>query len=423
MFNKTVLPNGLTIASETIPFVRSVSFGIWVKNGSRHENTGNNGISHFIEHMLFKGTENRTAKDIADSMDQVGGQLNAFTSKEYTCYYTRTLDSHFDIALDVLSDMFFHSKFDESDIQKERNVILEEISMYEDTPEDLVHDLLQLNIWKNDPLGFSILGTADSISSLDRKAFVDYFQAHYRPDQTVIAIAGNFEEEVAIKKIEACFGHFKRQTDDEEKAYDTAYHPCVLTKEKDIEQVHLCMSFPSISIGSTLAYPLAALNTFFGGGMSSRLFQTIREEHGYAYSVYSYNTSYTDTGLFTIYAGLNPTQSEPVIRLVIDEINRLFFKRITLDQLEKTKEQLKSNYVLSLESSTNRMNSIGRSQLMLNRFYTPDELIEKIEEVTLDHVYQLTEQIFDMNKLSLCAVGCVADIDYEEILHKCTIAS
>ncbi len=409
------LDNGLRIVTEKIPFIRSIAFGIWVMNGSRNETEETSGISHFIEHMLFKGTENRSAKDIADEIDAIGGQINAFTSKEYTCYYTRTLDSHFDVAIDVLADMFFNSKFDNVEIEKERNVILEEISMYEDTPEELVHDILQYEIWSNNSLGYPILGNRQSISKFDSNTFKSYYSSNYTPNNTVIAVAGNFDEHTIINKIQKYFGSFKGES--KYKAKNYKYTPSIITKAKDIEQVHLALGFESISIGSEEAQTLAALSTVLGGGMSSRLFQKIREEHGLVYSVYSMNYSYTDTGLFSIYAALNPANIEQVLNLIISEINTLS-QNICEKQLKNTKEQIKSNYILSLESSSNRMNVLGRSMLMLNKIYTQDEILEKIDAVSLDKINSLAKKIFNFNNMSISAVGDVLKINLKQMLGR-----
>ncbi len=416
MYEIRVLQNGVQIVLHKMPYVRSIAFGIWVKNGSRNEDAEKSGISHFIEHMLFKGTTNRSAKDIADQMDAIGGQLNAYTSKEYTCYYARTLDSHFDISLDILSDMFFNSKFEEQEIKKESTVILEEINMYEDTPEELVHDILQYNIWGNDMLGASILGTKETVSSFDRDTFIKYYDKHYHPKNTVVALAGNFDIDVIVEKIEKHFGNFERKSEAVNAVFNTIYKPTIAVKPKEIEQVHLAMGFPSIKIGSEQSYSLAVLNTIFGGGMSSRLFQKIREEHGLAYAVYSYNSSYTDTGLFTIYAALNSQCIEQLINLLMQEIKLFETDKITDEQLKNTKEQLKSNYILSLESSASIMNSIGKSQTMLKKIVSPDELIEKIDSVTLESVYELSRKIFDFEKISLAAVGNVGNFDFQGLI-------
>ncbi len=417
MFETVTLSNGVRIVMERIPFIRSIAFGIWVMNGSRNETPKTSGISHFIEHMLFKGTFDRSAKDIADEMDIIGGQINAFTSKEYTSYYFRTLDSHFSAALDVLADMFFNSKFDNSDIEKELNVIIEEINMYEDTPEELVHEIMHFSVFPKDPLGFSILGTEDSISLFDDHTMKKFYKENYYPENTVIAIAGNFEISDIVKQVEKYFGSFNKSSAVRNSKYCAEYVPSVITKEKDIEQVHLALGFPGIKIGTDESYTLAALNTIFGGGMSSRLFQKIREDNGLVYSVYSSNVSYMDTGLFTIYAGLNRAQTEQVFNLIIDEINGLQADKITEKQLTNAKEQIKSNYLLSLESSSNRMNSIGRTMLLLDKVIPPDELIKKVEAINIEGIYGLIPRLFDFSRMSLSAVGNIRGIDFGRLIE------
>ena len=399
------LPNGLRVVMEPIPFVRSVSFGIWVKSGSRDESEAENGISHFIEHLLFKGTEKRSAKDIADTMDAVGGQLNAFTSKEVTCYMARTLDTHFDVALDVLSDMFFNSTFDEAGIEKERGVILEEINMYEDTPENVAMSMLEFNSFKNNPLGMTILGTPETIGSFKRQDFIDFVGKRYRPQNTVIAIAGNINESEVLEKIIAAFNRYKGDIPVITGA-PAIYQPSFSVREKDIEQVHLCMGFPGLKSGfGSDTYAMTCVNTVFGGGMSSRLFQKIREEHGLAYSVYSYNAGYKDTGMFVIYAGLGPTHISEVLHLISDEIKRMFTDKVTEEQLAKTREQLKSSVLLGLESTYNRMNSIGGTLLIMDETITPDEIIAKIDAVDIDAFYAVCERIFKLDEMSLSLVG------------------
>jgi len=409
------LSNGLRVVMEAIPFVRSVSFGVWVRTGSRNETPEISGISHFVEHMLFKGTDKRSAADIADTMDAVGGQLNAFTSKEYTCYFTRTLDTHFDVALDVLSDMFFNSKLEQSEINKESNVILEEIGMYEDTPEDLAVDLLQFKSFPGNPLGMSILGTPQTVESFTTEDFRQFIKRRYSPKNVVIAVAGNINEAEVLQKISAAFGQYKSEEDNEEEK-TAVYVPGFSLKEKDIEQVHLCMGFPGIKSGIDESYALAAVNTIFGGGMSSRLFQKIREQHGLVYSVYSYNASYYDTGIFLVYAALTPDNVFEVLRLISEEVRGMFTDKITKEQLSKAKEQLKSNFLLSLENAASRMNSIGRTLLMLNKVITPDELVEKIDAIDLDAFYAVCNKIFMMDKISLSLVGKkVGELNKEEL--------
>ncbi len=409
MVRKKVLDNGLTIVAERIPFVRSITMGIWIGNGSRYETKELNGISHFIEHMMFKGTLKRTSKDIAEQMDRVGGQINAFTAKEYTCYYTRTLDTHFDLALDVLTDMFFHSTFAEEEIIKERSVILEEINMYEDAPEEQVHDLLQSTIW-DDSLGYPILGSEETLKTFRQKTLKEYMSQRYQPTNTVIAVVGYFEYEELYEKLEKAFGHWKSLATPIIQSFETQYTPGIIKKEKDIEQVHICLGFPGPPIGSKKVYPLSILNTILGGSMSSRLFQKIREEHGLAYSVYSYPSNYQQAGLFTIYAGMNPVQTSRVLELIIEELTLLKEEFITQQEIDQTKEQLKSNYMMGLESTSGRMNSIGRSQLLLNHIQTPNEIIKKIDQVTKEDIEYLIQEIFDFTQMSVSVVGKVKNL-------------
>ncbi len=418
MFNVITLPNGVRIVLERMPFVRSISLGLWVRNGSRNETAETNGISHFIEHMLFKGTENRTAKNIADEMDAIGGQLNAYTAKEYTTYYTRVLDNHFDIALDIFADMFFNSKFDDVEIEKERNVIAEEINMYKDTPEDLVHDIMQGAVWEDDALGFPILGTAESISGFNHKTFVDYYKNNYCPENTVIAVSGNFDEDVIIKKLEKYFLDFRRDSVYKPLDFKNSFKPSVVTHQKDIEQLHLCIAFPGVETGSAKTYDLAVLNTMFGGGMSSRLFQNVREDRGLAYSIYSYNSSYTKTGIMSIYAALNIEQAEEAIKLIIEETQKISAEKIDEKLLRNTKEQLKSNFLLSLESTSSRMTHIGRAELLLRKILTPDEIVAKIDSVTIDSIHELSNKMFRLKNLSLSAVGKIdgSGLDFSEMV-------
>lgn len=421
MFRLKKLSNRVTIVAEKLPSVRSVAFGLWVANGSRHEKYSENGMSHFIEHMMFKGTKKRTAKQIADEMDRIGGQLNAYTTKEYTCYYFRTLDNHFNQALEILSDMFFNSTFQNKEIEKEKQVILEEINMYEDSPEELVHDLIQKAVWEDSSLGQPILGTSDTISTFNDQSLLSFYNKRYRPENTVIALAGNFDYDKIFNEIEEKFSQWNIHEEDDYEHTVPKYNPQVVTKSKNIEQIHICLNFPGIHSGSDKAYDLITLNTIFGGGMSSRLFQKIREERGLAYSVYSYPTNYKDTGLFTIYGGMNPSQTTEVIKLIMNEIQLIKKEQISNEDLVKTKEQLKSNYIMGLESTGSRMSSIGKSQLILNRIKTPDEIIEKIDQVTQDKLTELIDDIFDFSKLSLSIVGKIDTIHLKEIKNICLI--
>lgn len=410
MYEIRTLSNGLKLVLEKLPYVRSISFGVWVKNGSRNETKLTSGISHFIEHMLFKGTTHRSAKDIANEMDTIGGHLNAYTSKDYTCYYTRTLDSHMDCALDILSDMILNPLFDENDIKKECNVIFEEIDMYEDSPEDLVNDLLQELVWKDMPLGSPILGTKESISKFNSKILKDYYYNNYTSQNTLLAIAGNFEIENIVNKVENYFGKWNTNKNYKSNIGISKYMPSSLIREKDIEQVHICLGFPGLSIKSKDIFVLNIFNTLFGDGMSSRLFQSIREEKGLTYCIYSDMYNYIDDGMFTIYASVAPSQSKTVIDLIKNEINIIKKTPFSLKEVNKAKEQIKSNYILGLENTSNRMSALGRAQLLLGYIETCEYVIDKINRVTVEEVFDISNKLFDTSKMSIAAVGKISEI-------------
>ncbi len=417
MYKINTLKNGVRVVTEYIPHVRSVSLGIWVGNGSRNETPKNSGISHFIEHMFFKGTQKRTAKDIAESIDSIGGQINAFTAKEYTCYYTKTLDSHLDLALDLLSDMFFNSKIDEKDIETERRVILEEINMYEDSPEELVHDILSETVWSGDSLGYPILGTKKSLEDINRQEILQYINDFYAPANTVIALAGNFDYDDVMQRIEDKFGSWHITGSQSNDYRDIKFNNKTVYKEKETEQIHLCLGFEGIAQGDDRIYDLLLVNSIFGGGMSSRLFQKIREEKGLAYSIYSYPCSYKKAGLFTIYAGLGPAQLGEVTKLISEEISLLKKDKIIDSELYKAKEQLKGNYILGLESTSSRMNSIGKSELILGKIKTPDEIIERINSITTESVASAIDSIFTTDKIGISLVGNInKDIDINSLI-------
>jgi len=415
MHRKFKLKNGIRVVCERIPYVRSVSTGIWVRTGSRNENTDNNGISHFVEHMLFKGTRNRTAAQIAECIDNIGGQINAFTGKECTCFYTRTLDEHIETALDVLSDMFFNSLFDNKDIALEKKVILEEINMYEDSPEDLVHDMLSETVWLGTSIGQPILGTKSSLGNINRSMILDYMNERYTQSNTVIAIAGNYDEERLETLLEKYFGSREPRDVKGQEPQKAEFMPAIRVKEKDTEQVHVCIGFEGIRTGDDDIYPLLAISNLLGGGMSSRLYQKIREEKGLVYSIYSYPTTYTDTGLFTIYAGMNPENLKIVASLIEEEIVNLKKHGMTRDELERTKEQMKGNYILGLESTGSRMNSIGKSEVLLGHIYTPDEILDKISSITMDDIDRMIVRIFGSGRKGVSVVGNIDAGQCEEI--------
>ncbi|WP_168122204.1 pitrilysin family protein [Paenibacillus sp. HB172176] len=390
--NKYTLSNGLRIVVENIPTVRSVAFGIWVKTGSRYETLKNNGISHFIEHMLFKGTEKRSAKDIADLFDGIGGNVNAFTAKEYTCYFAKVLDEHLPIAVDALSDMFFHSQFDEEELTKEKNVILEEIAMYEDTPDDRVHDEASRAAYGEHPLAYSILGLKDRLIAMGPDNLRAYMKEHYTIENTVISVAGNVEETKLLEMLEKHFGGFHVHSSPASPIVPEFNGEYIFFKKKT-EQNHICLSFPGCSNTDSKLYAMILLNNALGGGMSSRLFQEIREQRGLAYSVYSYHMGYADSGLFTVYAGTAPKQTKEVLELTLEQLNELSVKGLEEEELLRGKEQLKGSLILSLESTSSRMNRIGKNELMVGRHYNLDQLLERIESVTMDDVREVTKRM------------------------------
>lgn len=383
----------MRVVVEKISSVRSVSVGIWVKNGSRNETESNNGISHFIEHMLFKGTEKRSARDIADLFDGIGGNVNAFTSKEYTCYYAKVLDQHLPLAVDALSDMFFHSKMDAEELAKERNVILEEISMYEDTPDDRVHDEAAKASYGNHPLAFSILGTEQTLATMSSDTLHQFMKDRYTIENIVISVAGNVEEKALLELLEVYFGHYQNHQKIEAIIEKPQFVSDYSFFGKKTEQNHICLTFPGCQLGDPLQNAMVLLNNALGGGMSSRLFQVIREERGLAYSVYSYHSTASDSGLFTIYAGTSPKQTKEVLDLTMELMHEVGQKGLTEDELVRGKEQLKGSLILNLESTSSRMNRNGKHELMLGKHNSLDTLLSRIDNITMEDVKEVTKMM------------------------------
>lgn len=392
MIERYTLNNGLRIVLEPVENVRSVSIGIWILTGSRNETLENNGVSHFLEHMLFKGTKTRSAQDIAEAFDSIGGNVNAFTAKEYTCYYARVLDSYQEHALEILADMFFNSVLSEEELAREKKVIMEEIKMYEDSPDNLVHHLLSKAMFGNHSLGRSILGTAANLEAMTRETLEEYMEEFYIPNNIVISIAGNVEKDF-IEKVEKHFASFSRPNRDiiREKplfVYDS------ITNEKEIEQAHVCFGFPGLAAKDEAAVSLAVINSTLGVGMSSRLFQEVREKRGLAYSVYSFHNAYVDSGMLGIYAGTTKEQL-PVLREAVDEtIARLVEDSLTDKELLNKKEQLKGNILLSLENTSSRMSRNGRNELLLNRHRTLDQITEEIDAIDSLVIRHTLDMIF-----------------------------
>lgn len=392
MIKRYTCQNGVRIVLENIPTVRSVAIGVWIGTGSRNETPENNGISHFLEHMFFKGTKTKTAREIAESFDSIGGQVNAFTSKEYTCYYAKVLDTHAEFALEVLADMFFNSTFVEEELKKEKNVVLEEIKMYEDTPDDIVHDLLSKAIYENHALGYSILGTEETLSTFTGDTLREYMHDNYTPENVVISVAGNISE-AFISTVEKYFGQYnggKRQNN----VQVPQFHANTMARKKDTEQAHLCLGYKGLQVGHKDIYSLIVMNNILGGSMSSRLFQEVREQRGLAYSVFSYHSAFQDSGIVTIYGGTGAKQLDVLVETIQATLEKLKAEGITEKELNNSKEQLKGSFMLSLESTNSRMSRNGKNELLLKEHRTLDEIIKQIDDVTKESVDTMAQNVF-----------------------------
>ncbi|WP_026701106.1 M16 family metallopeptidase [Salibacterium aidingense] len=392
MIQKHTLNNGIRVVTEHIPTVRSMTVGIWVGAGSRYEAAPDNGVSHFLEHMFFKGTQKRSAADIAESFDRIGGHVNAFTSKEYTCFYAKVLDQHTEKALSILADMIFHSRFDEDEMEKERQVILEEIKMVEDTPDDIIHDYLDEAFFGNHSLGRPILGTEDTVSRLTRDTLLQYRQRFYTADNLVISLAGNQTEEI-MEILENLFTDLPYQRV-EEPLQLPEYNAGKSAVCKETEQAHLCLGFPGLEMNHGSMYSLTLLNNALGGSMSSRLFQDLREDRGLAYSVFSYHAPFLDSGMMTIYAGTGIEQLDETFEAMMAAFRELAEHGLTEKELNNGKEQLKGNLMLGLESTSSRMSRNGKNELLLGRHRPLDEIVERIEAVKREDVCRMAEYIF-----------------------------
>lgn len=397
---KTTLKNGLKIVTEKIDSLKSVSVGIWVKTGSRNESDKQAGITHFLEHMLFKGTESRSSYDIALSMESVGGYLNAFTSSEYTCYYSRCLNTQLDRALDVLSDMVLHPVFPEDEIKKEKKVVIEEMKMYRDSPEDYLFEEFSNYVFKGHPLGRPVIGYEGTVSNFKRPDLYDYMNDRYQPWNLLIAVAGNAEHEDVVKLVSRYFGNVESKSKDEVEQELSTYEPGKQTLTKAIEQTHFILGRRGLDFDHDDKYRLLLANTVLGGGMSSRLHQNIREKYGYCYSISTFNQSYRDTGLFGIYTGTDLDYVDHVRELLHKELKKLQESMIPEKELNEAKAQLKGKLVLSLESMSNRMSRLAKSELYYERFITIDELIEEIDGVQAEDVKNFAREFFDTDQFS-----------------------
>ena len=406
MYEKITLPNGARIVFERMEGVRSVSLGIWVGAGSRFERAEEGGSAHFIEHMLFKGTETRTAAQLAEEADALGGQLNAYTTRDNTCFYTRVLDTHLPRAAEVLADMFLRSRFDEADVENEKGVIGEEIDMYEDTPEDVAAENLLAGCFPG-ALGRPVLGTEETLAGLSGRSLRAFMERTYTAPRIAVALAGSFTD-ADVDAVARIFAQMPPAERGEPER--SAYAPCLTLREKAVEQNQLVLGFPGLETASEERFAMQLFSNILGGSSSSRLFQTVREKHGLCYSIYSFTAGYQDTGLFAVALAANRQSERRALGLTIDELRRIRDDGVTAAELGRAREQVTASILMSLESSASRMNRLGYGELFLpGGALTPDELIERYEAVTLADVRSLAQRTLDFRRASLSAVGRVAD--------------
>jgi len=399
------LPNGLIVITEQMQHIRSASIGIWLQTGSRDEDPEWNGISHFIEHMVFKGTKHRTAEEIARQVDSIGGNMDAFTAKECICFNVKVLDEHIPTALDILSDLVLHPVFDAADIARERGVIMEEIKMDDDNPDYLVHEIFTQNFWKDHPLGKPIMGTKETVKRFERDAVLDAYTHRFAPGNIIISAAGNLDHDQLVELVKARFEHMKPHSNGFHSTAPKTFSRIILRNKKALEQVQLCIGVPAHPIAHEKRHAGYILNTLLGGGMSSRLFQNIRERQGLAYSIYSDLNPYRDTGCLAVYAGTSLASASKVVQSVVQEFRKLKLESVPEEELRRSKAQLKGSLMLSLESSTSRMSNLARQEMYFDRFYDLDELIERIERVTVEDVTNLANEFFRPESVAVTALG------------------
>jgi len=410
MYRTTTLSNGIRVVTERVPHVQSISIGCWFKTGSRDENKEEeHGIAHFIEHMLFKGTAKRNALEIARAIDSVGGMLNAATSRELTNFYAKVLDKDFDLAIDLLSDILLNSLLPPEEIERERGVISQEIKMVEDTPDEYIQDLFSQHYFLGSSLGHPILGDYQAIGHITQTHLQKFFQTYYlSPSRIIVSAAGKLNHDLVVERIDSTLGRIKPK--EEQRILDTPLPSSgVHVVRRDLEQVHLCMGTKGISQTHPLRFASYLLNLLLGGSMSSRLFQEIREKRGLAYAVFSYLSSYSDTGLFTVYAGTTRNKVKKVIALIVRELRKFKEKPLPKEEVEKAKEQLKGSILLSYESTDNRMSRLAKGELYFNRFIPLKEILDEIKRVSTEDIQQLAQELFQKNAFSLVALGKVKE--------------
>lgn len=397
LYQKTVLDNGLRVVSETIPYVRSVSLGIWANVGSRDETEQQNGISHFLEHMAFKGTKNRSVKEIAQSIESLGGYLNAFTTKEQTCFYARILDEHLTQALDVLSDIVLNATFDLNELEKEKLVVIEELKNAEDNPDDIIHDYFEKSLFPTHSVGFPIIGTEENLRRFKREDLHAHVKTHYYPSNLVVAAAGNVDHSRLVRLVDRAFRRLRHVPSGAKRASGPGrqHQPGVKEYRRPINQAHVCLGTIGYSVRHRDRYSLMVMNTLLGEGMSSRLYQSIREKHGLAYSIYSFAHMLSDTGVFGAYIGTDKGKVEDSIDLIYKELRKLRGKPVSHAELERTKSQMKGTMMLGLESMSNRMMRLGSSELYFESYQTLDSILKKIDAVTPEAINHMANDLLD----------------------------
>ena len=399
------LANGLTVISEQMQHIRSASIGVWLETGSRDEDPQWNGISHFIEHMVFKGTKHRTAEEIARQVDSIGGNMDAFTAKECICFNVKVLDEHVPVALDILSDLVLNPIFDAADIARERGVIMEEIKMDEDNPDYLVHEIFTQNFWKDHPLGKPILGTKETVKRFEREPVLEAYAHRFSPGNIILSAAGNLDHDRFVELVRGHFEHMKPMTNGFHSSTPKISSRIILRNKKALEQVHLCLGVPSYPLPHQERFACYVLNTLLGGGMSSRLFQNIRERQGLAYAVFSELNPYRDTGCLSIYAGTSLESAGKVVESILNEFRDLKQHSVGEEELRRAKDHLKGSLMLSLESTASRMSNLARQEMYFGKFFTLDELVESIESVTAADVQRIAQTFFDPKQIALTVLG------------------
>jgi predicted Zn-dependent peptidase len=418
LYRKTILDNGIRVVSEEIDHVRSVSIGIWVLCGSRHEDRQTNGMAHFIEHMLFKGTRNRTAFDIASAIDSVGGVMNAFTGKEMTSFYIKVPDYHVALAIDLLSDIFKNSLFDPEEINKEKSVVLQEIKMLDDSPYDYIHDFFDEKFWKDHPLGYPVLGNKTLVDGFSRDAIVGFVNDRYQGENIVLTAAGNLTHDILVEQVNQAFSSVDGKVRQNGiSAPEVSAGIAVI--EKELEQVHLVMGCPAPSSVSPQRYPSFLLNAVLGGSMSSRLFQEIREKRGLAYAVHSYLSPYQDVGMLGIYVGTSKDSVRAVVGLIFDELLRMTNLSLTEQELHSAKEMVKGNFLLSMESTDNRMTRLARNEISFREHIPTEEVVRRIDCITCEDIQSLAGEMFNPAAIGLAAIGPITEKDLTMGILRC----